>query len=69
MTGSKQDIAIKIFGDDLNTLSQKAADVENVIQTVPGFRILMLKRSQALPRSRLNIIVIALLSMDFQLMM
>ncbi len=29
MTGSKQDIAIKIFGDDLNTLSEKARSGEN----------------------------------------
>jgi cobalt-zinc-cadmium resistance protein CzcA len=36
MTGSKQDIAIKIFGDDLNTLSLKAADVESIIQSIPG---------------------------------
>ncbi len=36
MTGSKQDIAIKIFGDDLDILSEKAADVEKVIQTIPG---------------------------------
>jgi len=36
MTGSKQDIAIKIFGDDLNTLSLKAAEVEKTIQSVPG---------------------------------
>jgi cobalt-zinc-cadmium resistance protein CzcA len=36
MTGSKQDIAIKIFGDDLITLSQKASDVEKVIQTITG---------------------------------
>lgn len=36
MTGSKQDIAIKIFGDDLTTLSQKAADVETLIQSIPG---------------------------------
>ena len=36
MSGSKQDIAIKIFGDDLNTLSQKASDVEKIIQTIPG---------------------------------
>jgi heavy metal efflux system protein len=36
MTGSKQDIAIKIFGDDLDTLSQKASDVETIIQTIPG---------------------------------
>ncbi len=36
MTGSKQDIAIKIFGDDLIMLSEKAADVEKVIQTIAG---------------------------------
>ncbi len=36
MTGSKQDIAIKIFGDDLNTLAGKASEVETVIQAIPG---------------------------------
>jgi heavy metal efflux system protein len=36
MTGSKQDIAIKIFGDDLNTLSQKASEVEKLIQPITG---------------------------------
>ena len=36
MTGSKQDIAIKIFGDDLTMLSEKASDVEKVIQTIAG---------------------------------
>lgn len=36
MTGSKQDIAIKIFGDDLILLSEKAADVETIIQTIGG---------------------------------
>lgn len=36
MTGSKQDIAIKIFGDDLSTLTQKASEVENVIGVIPG---------------------------------
>lgn len=36
MTGSKQDIAIKIFGDDLILLSEKASEVEKVIQTITG---------------------------------
>ena len=36
MTGSKQDVAIKIFGDDLTILAQKASDVEKVIQTIAG---------------------------------
>lgn len=36
LSGSKQDIAIKIFGDDLNTLADKAAQVEKIIQKVDG---------------------------------
>jgi len=36
MTGSKQDIAIKIFGDDLSTLAEKASEVEKIIQTISG---------------------------------
>ncbi|MCX6303453.1 MAG: CusA/CzcA family heavy metal efflux RND transporter [Bacteroidetes bacterium] len=36
MTGSKQDIAVKIFGDDLGTLAEKAAEVEKIIQQVKG---------------------------------
>ena len=36
MTGSKQDIAIKIFGDNLNTLSEKADAVDKIIQGVKG---------------------------------
>lgn len=36
MTGSKQDIAIKIFGDDLTTLAEKAAEVEKLIQSITG---------------------------------
>lgn len=36
LSGSKQDIALKIFGDDLNTLAEKAAIVEKIIQKVQG---------------------------------
>ncbi len=36
MSGSKQDIAVKIFGDDLNILSEKAANVEKIIQSIEG---------------------------------
>jgi cobalt-zinc-cadmium resistance protein CzcA len=36
MSGSKQDIGIKIFGDDLNILSEKAAEVERIIQAIAG---------------------------------
>lgn len=36
LSGSKQDIAIKIFGDDLNTLSEKGTEVEKIIQHIEG---------------------------------
>ncbi len=36
MSGSKQDIAIKIFGDDLDILSEKAEDVEKIIARING---------------------------------
>ncbi|MEI7594768.1 MAG: CusA/CzcA family heavy metal efflux RND transporter [Bacteroidota bacterium] len=36
MTGSKQDVAVKIFGDNLETLSQKAEEIEKVIKNVEG---------------------------------
>jgi len=34
MSGSKQDIAVKIFGDDLNTLATKASEIERIIKGI-----------------------------------
>ncbi|MDP4275259.1 MAG: efflux RND transporter permease subunit, partial [Bacteroidota bacterium] len=36
LSGSKQDIAIKIFGDDLSTLAEKAGDVARIIRKIDG---------------------------------
>ena len=36
MTGSKQDVAIKLFGDNLTTLAAKAAQIEKIIRPVEG---------------------------------
>jgi cobalt-zinc-cadmium resistance protein CzcA len=36
LSGSRQDIAVKIFGDDLQTLAEKASEVEKILQAVPG---------------------------------
>ena len=38
MTGSKQDVAIKLFGDDLYILADKASEIERVIQKIEGGR-------------------------------
>ncbi|MBI5538643.1 MAG: CusA/CzcA family heavy metal efflux RND transporter [Bacteroidia bacterium] len=36
MTGSKQDVAVKIFGDNLDTLATNADEIEKLIRDVPG---------------------------------
>lgn len=36
MTGSRQDVAIKLFGDNLDTLALKAAEIEKLIQNTIG---------------------------------
>lgn len=36
MTGSRQDVAIKLFGDNLDTLAAKASEIEKMIQDIPG---------------------------------
>jgi cobalt-zinc-cadmium resistance protein CzcA len=36
LSGSKQDIAVKIFGDDLNVLTDKGNEVKNIIHAIPG---------------------------------
>ncbi len=36
MTGSKQDVAVKLFGDNLDTLAAKAEEIETLIRNVKG---------------------------------
>lgn len=36
MTGSRQDVAIKLFGDNLDTLALKASQIEELIQNIEG---------------------------------
>ncbi len=36
LTGTKAELAIKIFGDDMEVLKEKAAEIEAVIRSVPG---------------------------------
>ncbi|MEI6435341.1 MAG: CusA/CzcA family heavy metal efflux RND transporter, partial [Bacteroidota bacterium] len=36
MTGSRQDVAIKLYGDNLDTLASKATEIENMIRNTTG---------------------------------
>lgn len=50
LTGIKQDVAIKIFGDDLNTLIQQAEKVGKMINNVRGVSGVMVEQVAGLPQ-------------------
>ena len=50
LTGIKQDVAIKIFGDDLNTLIQQAEKVGKMISNVRGVSGVMVEQVAGLPQ-------------------
>ncbi|MFT2007583.1 CusA/CzcA family heavy metal efflux RND transporter [Pontibacter sp. 13R65] len=50
MTGSKQDVAIKIFGDDLNKLSELGAQVDKLISPVEGVQDVYVEEVTGLPQ-------------------
>ena len=50
LTGIKQDVAIKIFGDDLNTLIQQAEKVDKMISNVRGVSGVMVEQVAGLPQ-------------------
>ncbi len=44
VTGVRSDVAIKIFGDDLEALKKKAEEIARVAQTIPGAQDLRVER-------------------------
>jgi heavy metal efflux system protein len=54
MTGSKQDVAIKIFGDNLEILSSRAADVEMLIKNIPGIEGISVEKVTGLPQIQIE---------------
>lgn len=50
MTGIKQDVAVKIFGENLDTLALNADKVSKVIQTVQGATAPQVERVNGLPQ-------------------
>lgn len=50
LTGIKQDVAIKIFGDDLDVLTQQAGKVKKMIEDVPGVSGILVEEVAGLPQ-------------------
>ncbi|MEA1896914.1 MAG: CusA/CzcA family heavy metal efflux RND transporter, partial [Bacteroidota bacterium] len=50
ITGVRADIAIKIFGEDLDYLDKKANEIKNIIKDVPGAADIILEKTAGLPQ-------------------
>ena len=54
ITGVRSDIAIKIFGDDLDYINQKALEIKNLISDVPGADDVILEKTAGLPQIKID---------------
>lgn len=50
ITGVRADIAIKIFGEDLDYLSRKAEEIKGLIEDIPGASDVILEKTTGLPQ-------------------
>jgi len=50
ITGVRADIAVKIFGEDLDYLNKKAAEIKSLIAEVPGAADIILEKTAGLPQ-------------------
>lgn len=49
IAGVRSDIAVKVFGDDMDTLAQVGANIERVLATVPGASDVKIEQTTGLP--------------------
>ncbi len=54
ITGVRSDIAIKIFGEDLEYISQKAVEIKNLISDISGAGDVILEKTAGLPQIRIS---------------
>jgi cobalt-zinc-cadmium resistance protein CzcA len=50
ITGVRADIAIKVFGEDLEYLNMKAIEIKKLIQDIPGAADIILEKTAGLPQ-------------------
>lgn len=54
ITGVRSDIAIKIFGDDLEYIDKKAIEIKQLIEGIPGASDIILEKTAGLPQIKIN---------------
>ncbi|MFS4417321.1 CusA/CzcA family heavy metal efflux RND transporter [Maribacter sp. 2307ULW6-5] len=50
MTGVRQDVAVKLYGEDLDVLARKAREIERLIANIPGVADLKVEATTGLPQ-------------------
>jgi cobalt-zinc-cadmium resistance protein CzcA len=50
ISGTRSDVAVKIFGEDLNVLAQKAKEIKAAIQNVEGASDVIIEKTEGLPQ-------------------
>jgi cobalt-zinc-cadmium resistance protein CzcA len=50
ISGSRSDVAIKIFGEDLDILAKKAHEIEKAIKNVEGASDIIIEKTEGLPQ-------------------
>ena len=56
LSGVKSQVAIKLFGDDLDLLRQKAGEMQAAIVDIPGVKDLMVEPQVIIPQLRIEIV-------------
>lgn len=54
LTGVREDVAIKLFGEDLDVLASKAEEMGKIIATVPGVADMKVEATDGLPQITVN---------------
>ncbi len=54
ITGVRSDIAVKIFGDDLEYIDRKALEIKDLIQGIPGASDIILEKTAGLPQIKID---------------
>ena len=54
ITGVRSDIAVKIFGDDLDYINTKAIEIKSLIEGIPGAGDIIMEKTAGLPQIKID---------------
>ncbi|MDD4913727.1 MAG: CusA/CzcA family heavy metal efflux RND transporter [Methylococcales bacterium] len=55
LTGTRGDVAIKLFGNDLDLLNRKASEIENILKSISGSSDVFVRKNEGMQFLQLNI--------------